>query len=508
MEGTKNLKWGVILSYITMFTSVVVSLLYTPFLLESLGSQQYGLYNMGQSAVSFLGLAEFGFGSAVVRYASKYRAEGNEDKTAGLYGMFLRLYGILALIILVGGLAICALSSSIFTVSTGARGYFELRVIILVMVLNLTLTFATQPYHAIVTSYEKYTFQKITNLIYLLLKPVVMIPLLLWGYKAIALSVVALVLQQILNIVNIVFVHKTLKVRISFKKKDMDFSIFKEIVGYSFFIFLGMLTAQFNDGVDNIILGAVIGEVAVAVYSVGYQLYSYVQQVPNAVASVFFPRITTQITQGATMEDMTNLSIRVGRIQFYLAFLICSGFALFGQDFILLWVGEEYALAYWIVLVLAIPIVIPTIQAIPVQVLQAINKHQFKAILYVVCAGLNVLLSIPAAIYFGPLGCAVCTGLTTLLTKGIIINWYYAKKIKLGIGRFWKNILLLLLRLSPLIIIGIAINVLIPYCSWLWLILKIGLYTLVFGVYALLVCMNKEEKGLAMELLQKIRRKG
>lgn len=508
MEGTKNLKWGVILSYITMFTSVIVSLLYTPFLLDSLGAQQYGLYNMGQSAVSFLGLAEFGFGSAVVRYASKYRAEGNEDKTAGLYGMFLRLYGALALIILVGGLAICALSSSIFTVSTGARGYFELRMIILVMVINLALTFLTQPYHAIVTSYEKYTFQKITNLIYLLLKPVIMIPLLIWGYKAIALSVVALILQQILNIINIVFVQKTLKVRISFKKKDMDFSIFKEIIGYSFFIFLGMLTGQFNDGVDNIILGAVIGEVAVAVYSVAYQLYSYVQQVPNTIASVFFPRITAQITQGATMEDMTNLSIRVGRIQFFLAFLICSGFALFGQDFISLWVGEEYALAYTIVLVLAIPMIIPTIQAIPVQVLQAINKHQFKAILYVVCAALNVISSIPAAIYFGPLGCAVCTGLTTLLTKGIIINWYYAKIIKLGMGKFWKNILGLLLKLSPTVIVGLAIKILIPHVTWVWLIFKIGLYTFVFGVYALLVCMNKEEKGLATEGLRKIRRKG
>ena len=101
MESTKNLKLGVIFSYITMVAGIIVSLTYTPFLLNSLGQQQYGLYNMGQSAVSFLGLTEFGFGSAVVRYASKYRAEGNENKTAGLYGMFMRLYGVLAMIILV-----------------------------------------------------------------------------------------------------------------------------------------------------------------------------------------------------------------------------------------------------------------------------------------------------------------------------------------------------------------------------------------------------------------------
>ncbi len=507
MESTKNLKLGVIFSYITMVAGIIVSLTYTPFLLRSLGQQQYGLYNMGQSAVSFLGLAEFGFGSAVVRYASKYRAEGNENKTAGLYGMFMRLYGFLAAIILVVGVVICVLSSSMFTVSTGARGYFELRVIIIVMVANLALTFATQPYHAIVESYERFTFIKVANLLYTLSKPLVMIPLLIWGYKAIALSIVALVLQQLLNLIHIIYVHRVLKVKISFKKKDMDFSIIKEIIGYSFFIFLGMIVGQLNDHADSLILGVISGEVAVAVYAVGYQLNTYIQQIPGIVASVFFPRVTSQITKGATMKDMTNLSIRVGRIQFFLAFLMCSGFVIFGKQFVYLWVGEEYAIAYWLALVLILPAIIPNIQAIPVQVLQAINKHQFKAILYVVCAVLNVAASIPAGIYWGPMGCAICTGLTTLLTKGIIINWYYKKKIGFEIGRFWINILLLLLKFLPIIAVGIGINLLIPNVSWLWLFLKIGIYTIVFVGYSFFVGMNKEEKGLVKGVVTGLKRK-
>ncbi len=504
MESTKNLKMGVIFSYITMVAGIVISLLYTPFMLDKLGQQQYGLYNLGQSAVSFLSLAEFGFGSAVVRYASKYRAEGNEQKTAGLYGMFMRLYGILALIILIGGAVICAVSGYVFNVSTGAQGEFELRVIIVVMVLNMALTFATQPYHAIVTSYEKFTFIKVTEFLYTLLKPLVMIPLLIWGYKAIALSVVALVLQQLLNLVHIIYVHKGLKVKISFKKKDMDFRILKEIMGYSFFIFLGTIVGQLNDHADSLILGAVSSELVVAIYAVAFQLSSYVQQIPGVVSSVFFPRVTAQITKGASMKDMTNLSIRVGRIQFFLAFLMCSGFILFGQQFIYLWVGEDYVIAYWIVIALAVPMVVPNIQAIPVQVLQAINKHQFKAILYVVCAVLNVALSIPAAIYFGAIGCAVCTGITTLLTKGVIINWYYKKKIGLGIGRFWLNIGWLFLKLAPLAIFGIGINHLFTSVTWGWLILKVLIYSMLFVGWAL-VCMNKEEKGMIFNILKRRR---
>ncbi len=498
MNNNKNLQWGVILSYITMAAGILVSLTYTPFLLQSLGQQQYGLYNMGQAAVSYLGLAEFGFGNAVVRYVAKYKAEGNEWKTAGLYGTFFKLYFALAAIVLSIGMGVCLLADRFFTVSTGAQGYMELKTIIAIMVVNLTLTFAMTPYSAIINAHERFAFIKVTNLLYTVLKPLVMIPLLLWGYKAVGLSVITLLLTVLLNLSNVIYVKKVLKIKVSYKKENAQRGLLKEIMGYSFFIFLGTLTAQLNDNADSLILGSISGETAVAIYAVGYQLNTYVQQLPSALAGVLFPRITTRITKGAPMEEMSGLMTRVGRLQFYVIFLLCSGFCLFGQEFISLWAGPGYESAYWIVLVLILPAAIPNMQAVPVQVLEAMNRHQFKAVLYAVCAGLNVLTSIPAGLAYGPLGCAICTGVTTLLTKGIIINWYYHKKIHLDIAGFWKSILGLLLRLAPVCLVGVALNLVITTQSWLWVFVKISIYTLCFGVYAIIACLNKWEKQMTI----------
>ena len=238
MDNGKNLKWGVIFSYITMVVNLAVSVLYTPFLLGSLGQQQYGLYNLGQSVVSYLGLAEFGFGNAVVRYAAKYRAEGRMNETANLYGMFMRIYGVIAAGIFVIGTVICIFSDRFFVITTGAEGYRQLKVIIMIMVVNLTFSFATQTYTSIVTAYERFAFLKITNLIYILLKPAVMIPLLIWGYKAIALSLVTMALTMGLHILNIYYVKKVLKVSINMKPSAFDKELFKEIIGYSVFIFI------------------------------------------------------------------------------------------------------------------------------------------------------------------------------------------------------------------------------------------------------------------------------
>lgn len=76
-KNENNLKISILLSYMSMFVSIIVSMLYTPFMLRHLGQQQYGLYNMAASVISYLNLFDLGLGNAVVRYATKYRIERN-----------------------------------------------------------------------------------------------------------------------------------------------------------------------------------------------------------------------------------------------------------------------------------------------------------------------------------------------------------------------------------------------------------------------------------------------
>lgn len=508
METKKNLQWGIILSYITMFAGLFVSMTYTPFLLRALGTQQYGLYNMGQAAVSYLGLTEFGLGNAIVRYSSKYRALGDEKKTASMYGMFMYMYAILAGIIVILGSVVCIGSEHFFKVTTGAVGYRQLKIIIAIMVVSLAISFLLQPYNAIINSFEKFSFLKITNLIYTVLKPLVMIPLLIWGYKAVALSFITMILTIGLHLSDVVYIKFVLKVRVDYNFKNMDWKILKEIIGYSGFIFLGSIVAQLNNNADSIILGKIKGEAAVAVYAIGYQLHTYIRQFPQTISGVFFPRVTVRLTQGASMEEMTDLAIKVGRIQFFLSSLLISGFWIFGKEFLYLWAGKGYENAYYIILALVVSSMIPDVQSIFVLVIQAINRHQYRAGLYVICAVLNVMLSIPAAIYYGPIGCAVCTGITTLLTAGIMINIYYWKKIGLNIPRFWKIILNVAKFILPTSIIGFIINSWFETNNWGILILKIGMYTSAYLFVIYFMCTNKEEKGFILQIINRKNTRG
>lgn len=74
-----QLKVGVMLSYITMFAQNIIGILYTPMMLRLLGKSEYGLYQLVYSVVSYLGLLSFGFGSAYVRFYSRYKVKDDKD---------------------------------------------------------------------------------------------------------------------------------------------------------------------------------------------------------------------------------------------------------------------------------------------------------------------------------------------------------------------------------------------------------------------------------------------
>lgn len=71
-----QLKMGTILSYVSIGIQNLIAILYTPVMLRLLGQSEYGLYQLGSSAVSYLGLLSFGFGSSYVRFYYQYRVEG------------------------------------------------------------------------------------------------------------------------------------------------------------------------------------------------------------------------------------------------------------------------------------------------------------------------------------------------------------------------------------------------------------------------------------------------
>lgn len=88
---------------------------------------------------------------------------------------------------------------------------------------------------------------------------------------------------------------------------------------------------------------------------------------------------------------LSDLFIRVGRIQFIVLGFIMFGFIAFGKLFIYCWAGEDYSSSYSIALILMLPLSIPLLQSLGYTILQAKAQLKFRAYLYLGIAILSLV---------------------------------------------------------------------------------------------------------------------
>lgn len=489
-----QLKAGVLLSYISMGVSTIISIIYTPIMLRLLGQSEYGLYQLVFSVVSYLGLLSFGFGSAYMRFYARYKVQNDQEGIARLNGMFMTVFiGIAILAILAGSILINNVQL-IFEQSLTLGEIQTAKVLMALMVFNVAVTFPASVFDSIVTSQEQYFFQRLINMLRTVLNPFLCLPLLIMGFGSISLVLVTTVLTLASFGINMWFCFKKLHTRFAFG--HFDKALFKEIGVFSFYIFLNQIIDQVNWSVDKFILGMITGTVGVAVYSLGAQLNGYYLSLSTSISSVFIPRVNKIVAQSNDNKILTEIFTKVGRVQFILLALIIGGFVFLGKPFIALWGGEGYGTSYYVGLWLMIPVTIPLIQNLGIEIQRAKNMHQFRSIVYILIAIGNVCLSIPLCKIYGPVGCAIGTASSLLLGNGLIMNWYYHAKVGLNIRYFWWEIVKFL---PALIVPGIAGYFIMHFAtihSYVTLAIWGIVFVTIYAVSMWFVGLNAYEKAL------------
>ena len=495
-------KLGAILSYLVIGINMIVGIAYTPFLIRMLGQSEYGLYSIVYSVISYLTVMDMGFGNAIIIYTSRYINQDDKKKQDKLHGMFFIIYCIIGVLATILGIILYFNVNVLFGKSMTDIEIAKAKTMMLILTFNLAITFPLSIFGNIIVAHEKFVISKIIKIIQILLQPLLMIPLLFMGYKAMAMVVVITIANIFCLILNAIVCLRTLNVKLKFK--GFDFKLLKEIFAYSFFIFLNQIIDKVNWSLDQFILGSIAGTVATAIYSVAGQLNTMYMNFSTAISNVMLPKITKMEDDKASNEEFTDVFIKTGRLQYILMALIITGFVLFGQVFINLWAGAGYELAYIIACILMIPITVPLIQNIGLSILQAKNLYKYRTMIFLGIAILNVIISIPLTKAWGGIGAAIGTATSLILGQGIILNIYYHRKVGINMIEFWKNILKMSIPIVFVLIFGIILNKIIILNSVIMLLVKIIIYTMVYCIMIWIFGMNEYEKNLIKKPLNKV----
>lgn len=493
-----QLKVGAALNYVSICLNMVVGLLYTPYMLRMLGQSEYGLYSLAASIIAYLTVLDLGFGNAIVRYTAKFRAEGKQREQEEMFGMFFILYIGIGVIAMIAGSVLSLNVENMFSRAMTESEVHRTRIMLWLMTFNLAFTFPMSIWGSIMSAYERFVFQRIVSIIRSALNPVVMILLLVVGYKAIAMVVVTTIFNVVTLLVNWWYCKYKLTIKVRFAK--FKWAFLKEVSIYSFWIFLNAIMDRIYWSTGQFVLGIYKGAVAIAVYAVAIQLESMYMMFSTAISSVFLPKVTSMVTKGSSDEEISDLFIRTGRIQYIVMAYILSAFVVFGKQFIILWAGDDYADAYYLTLMFFVPLTVPLIQNLGILILQARNQMKFRSMLYIVIALCSLGLSIYLAQIYGGYGCAFATGMALLIGQGLIMNIYYQKKQRINIKGFWWEILKMSIVPAVFIVVGLyALNHFEPSnMTVLDFVKYLILYTVLYIPLFLIFSINKEEKDLLL----------
>lgn len=500
-----QLKAGVVLNYVVIFLNTIVGLLYTPYMLRMMGQSEYGLYSLVASVIAYLTVLDLGFGNAIVRYTAKFRAEKKTEEQYEMFGMFFLLYLVIGIIAFGIGLGLYFNVDTLFgnTMTTVELG--RARIMMLLLVANLAFTFPMSIWGSIIQAYEDFVFQKSLNIFRIILNTAVMICLLHFGYKAVAMVVVQTIFNVLTLAINFIYCRRKLNIHIYFRFKHFHWGFLKEVAIYSFWIFLNAIIDRVYWSTGQFVLGAMVGTAAVAVFAIAIQLEGMYMQFSTAISSVFLPKVTAMVATNRSRKEISDLFIRTGRIQYIVLAYILSGFIIFGRQFIELWAGAGYTDAYIISLLFFIPLTVPLIQNLGITILQARNEMKFRSVLYIIIALVSLAMQIVLTRFFGGIGCAMGVSGALVVGQILIMNVYYRRRQDLDIKTFWKEISKM--SIIPIVLIFSSMLVIRHFFaldSWGKLILGIAAFSLVYIPLFFRFSMTDEERNLFISMFHKI----
>ena len=282
-----QIKIGAGLSIINVVLGALIQFFYTPVFLKYLGISDYGINSFIQSLMRYMSMLNLGFGTTMLRYIVRTQVKNEDEKTNIFNGIFLVIFLFLALVCFILGLIIYFKLPLFLKETFSNREIIKTQKVFLLLLVNVTISFPMILFSTFITSKEKYIFLKFLSFINIVLNPLISIILIKNGFGIFAIANLTLIFTILIAAVNIFY---SIKLGIKIKINNYDRNILKELVVFSFYIFLGTVIDRLYWDTDRIIIGKYLGASVIGIYSISNMIIQLYMSVSTAVSEVLLTK--------------------------------------------------------------------------------------------------------------------------------------------------------------------------------------------------------------------------
>ncbi|MHA1381622.1 MAG: lipopolysaccharide biosynthesis protein [Candidatus Helarchaeota archaeon] len=417
--------------------SVIVGFLLTPFIISHIGKTGYGIWVLIGSIIGYYGILDLGVTSAITRYVARYFGQKNYVAISETINTALVIFFIIGIVIVCASFIIAKPLSNFFDISINNSNEFRLALIILGI--SAAVGFPGNLFGAVLRAHENFvTFNVISGFIVLIRAGLIILFLSNgFGLLGVAYS------HLISSIINVSLNYLVCKLKFSYLKiklNSVSWSVVGILFGFGAATTVGTIADIMRFNLDSFVIGKWVNVPSVAIYGIAALMVRYYLKFSYLGAQIIFIPRYSAIDGKGQRDYLRTLFLKSLSISSFLSFCVGTLIIIFGRQFILLWVGEEYLDAVPVLFILTGAYAIALAQTPGISLVYALKKHYLFAAVSIVEGITNFLLSIYLASRYGIIGVAMGTAIPMFIVKLFVQPIYISRIIGISIKKYFLQL--------------------------------------------------------------------
>ena len=416
------------MNYLVIGTELLIGIFMLPFNVAHLGQSAYGLWILVASITVYFSMFDLGFGMANVRFAAKYRAQGDDRALNETTSTIFCVFGAMGLLTFLAALAIALNLQRIFPLN--ADQLRTGRIVFLFISAYVALGFPFSVFGGIVNGFQRQYLNGAVAFVTAITVAAVNIAILKAGYglpELVASTTIVRMLSYVAYALNAYRVFPALRIRLSYFNRDR----LREVTGFSFFILIIDLANKLNYSTDAIVIGAFMGTAAVAVWAVAQRLIEIVQRVTDQLNAVLFPVVVDSSTV-ERVDKLQKILIQGMRLSLAMVVPMATVLGLTARPVVMAWVGPDFAGSVNVIYILSIVVALRVGNATSTVILKGAGLHKLLAFSNLSMAVSNLVLSVVLVRWYGLIGVAIGTLIPMVVFSMFVVFPAACRRVELS----------------------------------------------------------------------------
>lgn len=493
MNSNQRMAFNSVVQYVRLVLSAIIALYSVRIILEALGANDFGVYNVVAGVVAMLGFINSSLAQTTIRYISVSLGEGDINKTRETFNSCIWLHVIIGVSLFIL-LEILGFFIFEYVLKIDASRIFAAKIVYQAMLITLLVTITCAPFSAVLVAHEKFLFTAIVVLVDSFAKLAVAFFLKSYGGDRLILYGFLMMLVTMFNYgcyIVYCWTHFKQQVQVgSFTRSGL-----KQLSSFTSWTIIDVLSNVTSRHGFAIVLNYFFGTLVNAAYAVARQIESQMFTISSAVIDTMKPQIMKSFGAGE-MGRMMKLSFKAGKYGFFMEGLVAIPLIILMPDILGLWLVNVPDNTVVFARLLVISCMMEDVSRGLAYACQAVGDIKKMSIWVSVCR--FIIIPLTFSIYW--LGCPVVWGFYVLVISGLMCSlcrlFIMKELIDFEIMSIIKMMLIQIF--TPFLLsLGICCCLFDIFDKGILTILfMVVLSTVVYGLCVYLIGLSSEEKAV------------